>query len=75
MSSSSAKIIERRLLILESYNRDAKNPAKQEWKVINPPGLVLHENIDDIAFVSPSHCRPRVIEAVTTTMSFLGADW
>lgn len=70
------KMTERRLLILESLYPNPKDPEKQNWRVINPPGLLLHDNIDGF-FVRPANCKPGVVEEVTKVMSFLATccEW
>lgn len=68
------KMTERRLLILESLYPNPKDPEKQNWRVINPPGLLLHDNIDGFVFVRPANCKPGVVEEVTKVMSFLATS-
>lgn len=67
-------MMERRLLILESFYPDPKDATKQKWRVINPPGLLLHDNIDGYVFVRPANCKPGVVEEVTKVMSFLATS-
>ena len=74
MSSSSAKIVERRLLILESFYPDPKNTAKQEWKVINAPGLLFDAKVNDYTWILSSHCKPGVVEEMSKIMSLLNAS-
>ncbi|EXJ80558.1 hypothetical protein A1O1_08704 [Capronia coronata CBS 617.96] len=63
---------ERRLLMLESYH--AQGSSKQMWRLTNPPGLPFYDNVDELAFVRPAHCRPAVIDEVSKIMALISTN-
>lgn len=65
-------MIERRLLILESYY--PKDSSKQMWRLTNPPGLPFHDDTCHYDFVRPAHCRPAVIDEVSKIISLLASS-
>ncbi|KIW96871.1 uncharacterized protein Z519_02262 [Cladophialophora bantiana CBS 173.52] len=65
-------MIERRLLMLESYY--TKDTNRQTWRITNPPGLPFYDSISDYEFVRPAHCRPGVIDEVSKVISLMSTS-
>ncbi|EXJ71929.1 uncharacterized protein A1O5_04430 [Cladophialophora psammophila CBS 110553] len=65
-------MIERRLLMLESYY--TKDTNRQSWRITNPPGLPFYDSINDYEFVRPAHCRPGVIDEVSKVISLMSTS-
>lgn len=64
---------ERRLLILESYSTD--NPNREQWRLMNAPGLPFSDDLRQYVFYEPVHCRPAVLDEITKVLSLFNSSY
>lgn len=62
---------ERRLLILESYT--TTSPDREQWRLMNAPGLPFADDLRQYAFFEPVHCKPGVLDEITKVLSLLNS--
>jgi hypothetical protein len=70
-------MMERRLLILDSFYPYPKETTKRMWRVTNLPGQVLYGPVRLYGWKPAADCEADVIAEVTKTLSFLAtsAEW